>query len=77
MDKFRSLPVGQSNSDKTISIHVRHGDKHVEMELLPFQQYADVAQQLWSSGLVQNDHASYRSRNGTIFLSTGTVQQSW
>jgi hypothetical protein len=77
MDKFRSLPVGPSNSDKTISIHVRHGDKHVEMELLPFQQYADVAQQLWSSGLVQNDHGSYRSRNGTIFLSTGTVQQSW
>jgi hypothetical protein len=46
-------------SSKFVSIHVRHGDKSVEMKLLPFEDYADVAEKMWLAGLVQNNRKNY------------------
>lgn len=40
MKRLDTLPPG------TIALHVRHGDKAVEMPLLPFEQYVEEAERL-------------------------------
>ncbi len=35
-----------------IAMFVRHGDKGIEMKLLEFSEYRDVAQSMWNGGLV-------------------------
>lgn len=63
--------------DPVIGVYVRHGDKRLEMPLVPWIQYANAAQQLWDSGVVHrriqrsDTHSPYRpTRNGTIFVGT-------
>ena len=42
--------------EKTTSVHVRHGDKGIEMSLIPFSKYVAAADQL----------AIYKIRWGTV-----------
>lgn len=64
-----------NEADPVIGMYVRHGDKHAEMKLLPWIQYANAAQILWDSGVVHKRVSGlpspYRpTKNGTIFLGT-------
>ena len=42
-----SDPELKAADGKCVSAYVRHGDKAIEMELIPFQQYADTASCMW------------------------------
>ncbi len=67
-------------TNSCVSVHVRHGDKGIEMTLLPFSQYRDTAVHMWDKNLVpggennqnsttQNSPSSLRS----MFLSSEDV----
>lgn len=55
--QYHALPF-DSRSEKCVSAYVRHGDKHVEMTLKPFEMYAEASKLLWESGLVKVDSAT-------------------
>lgn len=77
---LHTLPL--TDRDNCIAMFVRHGDKGIEMELIPFETYVQTAKLLASNGLVKSNlmlvnktrwAAEPRKHgifNGTIFLST-------
>jgi len=52
-----------------IAMYIRHGDKHIEMELLPFQKYADAAELIWSR--ILKDMKDKKNYNYDINVSVG------
>lgn len=44
-----------------IAMFVRHGDKGIEMKLIDFARYRDIAEQLWNVGLVPGSNKFIRS----------------
>jgi hypothetical protein len=65
LKKYRTLDLGVSES--SVSIFVRHGDKGLEMQLLPFLAYANITDQLSASGIIPRVSKDLK---GTIFLTT-------
>jgi hypothetical protein len=65
LTKLRSVPI--DDDDSCIAMFVRHGDKGIEMKLVEFELYMQVAQLMWDQGMVPR---SSPNRNGTIMLST-------
>ena len=61
--RTKRLFSGHSISPGTISVHVRHGDKQVEMRLIPNHEYVAAAEQMYMS----KSHSRLYKR---IFLST-------
>ena len=67
---LHSDPVLKQADGKCVSAFVRHGDKAIEMSLVPFQQYGDAANCLWhanddntSASCATIKAASARSKN--------------
>lgn len=78
--KYRKLPIGTESSvnehKRCVSMHVRHGDKNGEMQLVPFRVYANMTHYLWNNGLVQNSkhdrqHRDHRNKL-QVFLGSET-----
>ena len=42
--KKTALSIPDKNNGQCISIYVRHGDKSIEMELVPFARYAEAVE---------------------------------
>ncbi len=67
------------DTKECIAMHVRHGDKAIEMQLLPFSLYREVAEAMWRRGMVPAAAAMAQrgeapsSKNGTFFLSSEDV----
>ena len=61
--RLRHVFSGQSITPGTISVHVRHGDKEIEMRLMPDHDYVAAARQMYAS-------KSYPRLRKSIFLST-------
>lgn len=61
-----------SDYNACIAMHVRHGDKGIEMELLPFERYRQVAQHIHDSGFTpaSHDEANPRAKNGSFFITS-------
>lgn len=70
LKKFQELGTLNLNKaqEQCISIYVRRGDKHVEMELVPFMNYANAAKVLWEEGLVPGPASP--ALPGVVFLGT-------
>ena len=51
----RALSIPDENNGQCISIYVRHGDKASEMELVPFQRYADAVEVVMTQFLNKSD----------------------
>jgi len=81
LQKHHTLDL--TSQDKCISLFVRHADKVMEMELLPFQTYASTAQMMiekdysprpekttTTTTISDNGNANDIIMNGAIFLST-------
>ena len=66
LSKLRTLPI--TNDDICVGMHVRHGDKDSEMTLIPFKEYAAVAETMRTTGLIAN--AATSGRKIAIFLVT-------
>lgn len=56
--------------DTIIAMYVRHGDKHVEMKLLPFQSYANAAKEIH----VRKSLVNYF--NSSTFLDSNTMKSN-
>lgn len=57
LEEYRTVPLGASNGHgnghrSCVAMHVRHGDKHSEMKLVPFSSYVAAADDMWRKGLV-------------------------
>eukprot|EP00607_Mallomonas_marina_P001628 CAMPEP_0182432012 /NCGR_PEP_ID=MMETSP1167-20130531/53324_1 /TAXON_ID=2988 /ORGANISM="Mallomonas Sp, Strain CCMP3275" /LENGTH=421 /DNA_ID=CAMNT_0024619029 /DNA_START=196 /DNA_END=1461 /DNA_ORIENTATION=- len=89
LDELRSFELSTSSTSiqrekgietqregPVVGVYVRHGDKHAEMKLLPFQTYADMIARLWRTGLVHSRYTDEElskidlNKNGTIFFGT-------
>jgi hypothetical protein len=50
--KLRELRVTSVDPKQCIATFVRHGDKGIEMQLLDFDRYRSVAEEMWKQGLL-------------------------
>ncbi len=49
LEANREQSLIQQHDGKCISTYIRHGDKAIEMILLPFERYSSIATQLWNT----------------------------
>lgn len=70
LKKYHNLAL--TPSDNCVSLFVRHADKVMEMELLPFQTYAETAKMIIEKELSPKPEMSNEifGFNGSLFLST-------
>ena len=67
LEKLDVLKLGTNPNERCISIYIRHGDKHIEMELVQFQKYIEIAMDMWKKKMVQNTKGNEKL---VIFLGT-------
>jgi len=51
IEKYRQLPI--SSTDACVAMHVRRGDKSIEMSLIPTENYLSAAQYIWDHHMVE------------------------
>jgi hypothetical protein len=56
-------PVLRDANGQCVSAYVRHGDKGIEMSLIPFSRYADAAYCMWQS--TEENHPPTKGGNNT------------
>ena len=69
LERNTSDSRGLAENETCVAVYVRHGDKGVEMKLLPFEQYAQAAQLLWTKHM-HNIPGHNPALPGTMFLGT-------
>lgn len=67
----RTLPF-DPEKERCISVYVRRGDKHVEMELVPIHEYLSAATALWRHGLAGQFDDAVPSGSGTGALNASS-----
>ena len=67
--KKTALSIPDKNNGQCISIYVRHGDKSIEMELVPFARYAEAVEVVMTRYL-NNSNPAVRGTKGkpAIFI---------
>ncbi|KAK6347270.1 hypothetical protein TWF696_007342 [Orbilia brochopaga] len=73
-----SVPVPFPMPDGTFSMHVRHGDKGIEMELIPFRKYVDRAEEFAAMNMIMANKMCFISTEDQGVLDEAkTIGNAW
>ncbi|KAF3938816.1 hypothetical protein ABW19_dt0204561 [Dactylella cylindrospora] len=73
-----NVPVPFPLPDGSFSMHVRHGDKGVEMELIPFRKYVDRAEEFAAMNMIMTKKTCFISTEDQAVLDeASTIGNAW